>query len=176
MRSDVRMMLALASPAAGFADQPSGSRAFGGRGVHVRRARPKAAPVGEMLDYPHKYPPRDPADWSDLMVREITRTESQEVNSLSLLGFSQPFMAAHCLPSGSRDVPKKSLRKRIFPPGSRDWSTPADNLQTPGRCQDMRRAASRRDERSSGELERPVFRQAGSDVVTRIGDSRARFL
>jgi hypothetical protein len=58
MRSEIRMMLALESLAAKFA--------------HVRRARPKAARVGGRRDYPHKIPPCDPADWSDLVVREIT--------------------------------------------------------------------------------------------------------
>lgn len=44
----------------------------------------------EGTTFPNNYPPPcDPADWSDLMVSEITRTESQDGKCLSLLGFSQ---------------------------------------------------------------------------------------
>ncbi len=176
MRSEIRMMLALASPGSGCADQPSGSRASGGLAAHVRRARPKATPVGEMLDYPHKYPPRDPADWSDLMVHEISRTESQDPNSLSLLGFSQPFMVVRCLPFGSPDVPEKIVARAHFPPGSRGSRPVRQRLRGCGRRQDMRRAESRSDEEGFGRARTARIGPDRGHVVSRISDSRPQVL
>jgi hypothetical protein len=95
----------------------------GARGQPATRTRTTAAHgqrlrrSAEGTTIPTNIPPCGPADWSDLKVREITRAESQDGNCLSLLVFSQPFMAVHCLPFGSPDVPEKSLRERNLPPG-----------------------------------------------------------
>jgi hypothetical protein len=119
----------------GSAAEAGGTR---GSAAHGQRRRTSA----EGTTIPTNFPPRDPADWSDLMVREITRTESQGGNCLSPLGFSQGCLAGLYLPSHRAGVPGKSLRERIFPRASTCGRTVRRHHRARGRRQDKRRTVS----------------------------------